>query len=397
MTYKFSDKVSGLQASAIREILKFTADLEVISFAAGNPAPEAFPTEDIARISADIFQKDPVLALQYSISEGYTPLRELLKKQLEQEHCFDPQKDDLIITSGAQQANELSCKVLCNEGDTLICESPSFIGSLNAFRSYNVSLKGIEMEKGGMKTDVLEDVLKSSSGQKLIYVIPNFQNPTGDTMSAEKRKAVYELACKYDAVILEDNPYGKLRFAGEEVESIKSLDTQGRVLYSGTFSKILAPGLRVGYIAGPREIIQKIIVCKQVSDVHTNIWAQLLCYRFMTECDMEKHYAGLREIYRKKCSLMLDNMDKYFSAKVTYTKPEGGLFIWATLPDGSDMMDFCTKAVRDYKIAVVPGTAFMINESEKTNSFRLNFSTPTDEQIVRGVKILGDMTKEILD
>lgn len=397
MTYKFSDKVSGLQSSAIREILKFTADPEVISFAAGNPAPEAFPTEDIARISADIFQKDPVLALQYSISEGYTPLRELLKKQLEQEHCFDPQKDDLIITSGAQQANELSCKVLCNEGDTLICESPSFIGSLNAFRSYNVSLKGIEMEKGGMKTDVLEDVLKSSSGQKLIYVIPNFQNPTGDTMSAEKRKAVYELACKYDAVILEDNPYGKLRFAGEEVESIKSLDTQGRVLYSGTFSKILAPGLRVGYIAGPREIIQKIIVCKQVSDVHTNIWAQLLCYRFMTECDMEKHYAGLREIYRKKCSLMLDNMDKYFSAKVTYTKPEGGLFIWATLPDGSNMMDFCTKAVRDYKIAVVPGTAFMINESEKTNSFRLNFSTPTDEQIVRGVKILGDMTKEILD
>lgn len=397
MTYKFSDKVSGLQASAIREILKFTADPEVISFAAGNPAPEAFPTEDIARISADIFQKDPVLALQYSISEGYTPLRELLKKQLEQEHYFDPQKDDLIITSGAQQANELSCKVLCNEGDTLICESPSFIGSLNAFRSYNVSLKGIEMEKGGMKTDVLEDVLKSSSGQKLIYVIPNFQNPTGDTMSAEKRKAVYELACKYDAVILEDNPYGKLRFAGEEVESIKSLDTQGRVLYSGTFSKILAPGLRVGYIAGPREIIQKIIVCKQVSDVHTNIWAQLLCYRFMTECDMEKHYAGLREIYRKKCSLMLNNMDKYFSAKVTYTKPEGGLFIWATLPDGSDMMDFCTKAVRDYKIAVVPGTAFMINESEKTNSFRLNFSTPTDEQIVRGVKILGDMTKEILD
>ena len=397
MEYRFSDKIASLKPSAIREVLKATSVPGMIPFAAGNPAPDAFPVAEVQEIAADILKNRPIDALQYGVTEGYPELISLIKTRMKSKYGIGRDFDSIIITSGAQQVMDLSTKVLCNEGDTLICESPSFIGSLNAFRSYNVSLKGIEMEKGGMKTDVLEDVLKSSSGQKLIYVIPNFQNPTGDTMSAEKRKAVYELACKYDAVILEDNPYGKLRFAGEEVESIKSLDTQGRVLYSGTFSKILAPGLRVGYIAGPREIIQKIIVCKQVSDVHTNIWAQLLCYRFMTECDMEKHYAGLREIYRKKCSLMLDNMDKYFSAKVTYTKPEGGLFIWATLPDGSDMMDFCTKAVRDYKIAVVPGTAFMINESEKTNSFRLNFSTPTDEQIVRGVKILGDMTKEILD
>ena len=215
MNYKFSDNVSGLQASSIREILKFTADPEVISFAAGNPAPEAFPTEEIARISADILKNDPVLALQYSISEGYPPLRNLLKEDLEKKGCFDPDTDDLIITSGAQQANELSCKVLCNEGDTLICESPSFIGSLNAFRSYNVNLKGVEMEKGGIKLDVLEEVLKTSAGQKMIYVIPNFQNPTGDTMTLEKRKGLYELACKYDAVILEDNPYGDLRFAGQ--------------------------------------------------------------------------------------------------------------------------------------------------------------------------------------
>ncbi len=397
MDYKFSGKVAGLQASAIREILKFTSQPGVISFAAGNPAPEAFPTEKIADISAEILKNDPVLALQYSVSEGYPPLRELLKKRMQIKNCFNPDIDDLIITSGAQQANELSCKVLCNEGDTLICESPSFIGSLNAFRSYNVNLAGIEMEKDGMKLDLLEEALKKGTGQKLIYVIPNFQNPTGATMSLEKRKGLYQLACKYDAVILEDNPYGDLRFAGEDVPSIKSMDTEGRVIYSGTFSKILAPGLRVGYVSAPKEIIQKIVVCKQVSDVHSTIWSQIVCERFMTECNLDDHFDKLRSIYREKCGLMLDCMDKHFSDKVKYERPEGGLFIWATLPKGSNMTEFCTEAVRDYKIAVVPGTAFMINESDKTDSFRLNFSTPANEQIIKGIEILGNMTKEKFD
>lgn len=305
MDYKFSEKVAGLQASAIREILKFTSQPGVISFAAGSPAQEAFPNEKIADISAEILKNDPVLALQYSVSEGYPALRELLKKRMQLKGCFNPDIDDLIITSGAQQANELSCKVLCNEGDTLICESPSFIGSLNAFRSYNVNLVGIEMEKDGMKLDLLEEALKKGTGQKLIYVIPNFQNPTGATMSLEKRKGLYQLACKYDAVILEDNPYGDLRFAGEDVPSIKSMDTEGRVIYSGTFSKILAPGLRVGYVSAPKEIIQKIVVCKQVSDVHSTIWSQLVCERFMTECNLDDHFDKLRSIYREKCGLML--------------------------------------------------------------------------------------------
>lgn len=397
MDYKFSEKVAGLQASAIREILKFTSQPGVISFAAGSPAQEAFPNEKIADISAEILKNDPVLALQYSVSEGYPALRELLKKRMQLKGCFNPDIDDLIITSGAQQANELSCKVLCNEGDTLICESPSFIGSLNAFRSYNVNLVGIEMEKDGMKLDLLEEALKKGTGQKLIYVIPNFQNPTGATMSLEKRKGLYQLACKYDAVILEDNPYGDLRFAGEDVPSIKSMDTEGRVIYSGTFSKILAPGLRVGYVSAPKEIIQKIVVCKQVSDVHSTIWSQLVCERFMTECNLDDHFDKLRSIYREKCGLMLDCMDKHFSDKVKYERPEGGLFIWATLPKGSNMTEFCTEAVRDYKIAVVPGTAFMINESDKTDSFRLNFSTPANKQIIKGIEILGNMTKEKFD
>ncbi|MCM1226913.1 MAG: PLP-dependent aminotransferase family protein [Clostridium sp.] len=396
MNYKFSDKVSGLQASAIREILKYTSEPGVISFAAGNPAPEAFPTEEVAKISADILKSDPILALQYSISEGYTPLRNLLKDRMSAHNCFND-GDDLIITSGAQQAIELACKVLCNEGDTLIAESPSFIGSLNAFRSYNVNLVGVEQEAGGMKLDVLEDVMKNAPGQKIIYVIPNFQNPSGTTMSYEKRKGVYELACRYNGIIIEDNPYGDLRFAGEDIPSIKSLDKEGRVIYVGSFSKILAPGLRVGYACAPKSIFQKMVVCKQVSDVHTGILSQLICYRFMSECDLNEHFAKLRGIYKKKCGLMIESMEKHFSSRITFTRPEGGLFIWAALPEGSDMTDFCTKAVKEHKIAVVPGTAFMINETDKTNSFRLNFSTPTDEDIVKGIEILGKMTKAMLD
>lgn len=396
MNYKFSEKVSGLQASAIREILKFTSDPEVISFAAGNPAPEAFPTEEVGRISAEILKDDPILALQYNISEGYPPLRELLKQRMKSQNCFS-ENDDLIVTSGAQQAIELASKVLCNEGDTLIAESPSFIGSLNAFRSFNVNLIGIEQEEGGMKLDELERVMKNAPGQKVIYVIPNFQNPTGSTMSFENRKGIYELACKYNGVIIEDNPYGDLRFAGESVPSIKSLDKEGRVIYVGSFSKILAPGLRVGYACAPQEIFQKMVVCKQVSDVHTSIWPQLVCFKFMKECDLDEHFNKLRLIYKRKCGLMLENMDKYFSSKISYTRPDGGLFIWATLPKGSDMMRFCTKAVKDYKIAVVPGTAFMINENDKTDSFRLNFSTPSDDKITEGIRILSGMTKDMLD
>lgn len=395
MEYIFSDKVSTLKASAIREILKFTSDPDVISFAAGNPAPEAFPTEKISEISADLLKNDPILALQYSVTEGYAPLRDELKKNMQAKKCFNSGIDDLIITSGAQQANELACKVLLNEGDTLICEAPSFIGSLNAFRSYNVNLVGVELENDGINLEKLEQAVKSNKNVKILYLIPNFQNPTGLTMSWEKRKAVYEMAKKYNFVILEDNPYGDLRFEGEDIPSIKSLDTEGRVIYSGTFSKILSPGFRTGYVSAPKEIIQKIVVCKQVSDVHSNIWAQVVCHRFITQVDMNKHFENLRAVYKKKCSLMISKIEECFSDKISFTRPQGGLFIWCTLPENADMPAFCKKAVSEYKIAVVPGNAFTIRENDPTSSFRLNFSTPTDEQLIRGTEILGKMTKEI--
>lgn len=397
MEYKFSDKVNGLKASAIREILKFTADPEVISFAAGNPAPEAFPKEQIAEISADLLKNDPILALQYSVTEGYTPLREFLKGWMTEKGCFHKEFDDLIITSGGQQANELSCKVLLNEGDPLLCESPSFIGSLNAFRSYNVNLVGVDMEDDGINIEKLENALKTEKNVKILYLIPNFQNPTGRTMSLAKRKAVYELACKYDFIILEDDPYGELRFAGENIPTIKSMDTEGRVIYSSTFSKLISSGFRTGYVSAPAPIIQKMVVCKQVSDVHSNIWAQVVSYRFMTTVDRQAHFNKLRDIYRKKCGLMCGYIDNEFSKKITYVKPEGGLFIWCTLPDDFDMNAFCTKAVQDYKIAVVPGNSFNIKENEVSHSFRLNYSTPTNEQIEKGMSILAKMTRDMLD
>lgn len=395
MKYIFSEKVAGLQASAIREILKFTADPEVISFAAGNPAPEAFPVDEIGKISADILKTNPIGALQYSITEGYTPLRNTLKEMLDKTDNFRSDIDELIVTSGAQQANELSCKVLLNPGDTLICEAPSFIGSLNSFKSYNVNIVGVDLDEDGINIAKLEEAIIKNNNVKLLYLIPNFQNPTGLTMSYEKRIKVLELARRYDFMILEDNPYGDLRFAGEEIPTIKSMDTDGHVMYTGSFSKVLAPGLRVGYISAPKAVVSKIVVCKQVSDVHTNIWAQQICYEFMKRYDFNAHIKGLQDIYRKKCSLMLDGIKNNFSSKISFTKPEGGLFVWCTLPEGSDMMGFCSKAVKDYKIAVVPGSAFMISENDTTYSFRMNYSTPADEQIVKGCEILGRLSKEM--
>ena len=330
------------------------------------------------------------------MTEGYAPLREAVKKRLATQNSFVPGKDDLIITSGGQQASELSCKVFLNEGDTLICESPSFVGCLNSFKSYNANLVGIEMDDEGIKLDELENAVKNNKNVKLLYVIPNFQNPSGRCMSAERRKAIYDLACKYDFIILEDNPYGELRFEGEDIPSVKSLDTEGRVIYAGSFSKVISPGMRIGFVSAAPEIISKIVVCKQVSDVHSNILAQMICHRIITEYDFDGHIAHLREIYRRKYNIMAQSIEKYFSPKVKVTKPQGGLFIWGTLPEGADMQDFCKKAI-ERKVAVVPGNAFLTNDTMPTLSFRMNFSTPTDEQLVEGCKILGALTHELYD
>ena len=391
MDYKFSNRVSGLHPSVIREILKFTSQPDIISFAAGNPAPDAFPTDDIRRISAELFETHPIDALQYSISEGYPKLRDFLRTYLKENYSIGADFDDIIITSGANQIMELTAKVLCDEGDTVICESPTFIGSLNAFRSYGLNLVGVDIDSDGMDISELEKALQNNPNARFIYTIPNFQNPSGVTMSMEKRKAVYALAKKYSVLILEDNPYGDTRFEGEDIPCIKTLDTDGLVIYAGSLSKVVAPGIRVGYIVAPKEIISKQTVCKQVSDVHTNIWAQIVAFEYMSKCDFAGHLADIRAIYKRKAELMMNLIDKHLVPHgVTYHRAQGGLFIWCTLPENINMPQFCKTAVEN-KVAVVPGNAFLMDETLPCQNIRLNFSTPTDEQMIKGMQILEDV------
>ncbi len=390
MEYTFSKRISSLQPSAIREILKATADPAVIPFAAGNPDAAAFPVEEVREISKRIFEEAPVTALQYGVTEGYAPLRARVKQYMKEKHNIGRDFDDLIITSGATQVMDLSTKTLCNFGDVVISESPSFIGSLNCFRSYGVQLRGVPVEADGMNMDILEQKLQENQNVRFIYTIPNFQNPSGATMSLEKRKKLYALAKQYGVLILEDNPYGDLRVAGEALPSIKSMDEDGIVIYAGSFSKVLAPGVRVGYTVAPAPIVAKMTVGKQAADTHTPMFTQMLVDEWMATTDFEAHIQKIREIYRRKLNLMCDLIDEKLGGFVEYVRPEGGMFVWCRLPDSVNMLDFCARAV-EKKVAVVPGSAFTVEEGETTNCFRMNFTTPSDENIVKGMDILGEL------
>lgn len=396
MEYSFSDRVQALKPSAIREIFKYAADPEVVSLSAGNPSPEAFPIEEIKEISARLLEENPIGVLQYSVTEGYPQLRETLKEYMKSHHNVGKDFDDILITTGAQQIMDLATKSLVNEGDVVITEAPSFIGSLNTFRSYNAKLVGINIDDDGMNMEELEKALKTHKNARFIYTIPNFQNPSGITMSLEKRKKMYELAKKYNVLILEDNPYGDLRYSGEYIPCIKSFDDEGIVLYAGSMSKVISPGIRVAYVIAPKPIFQKMVVCKQGNDVHTNIWSQMVCNELMTKYDFDAHLEKLRKLYSKKAQFMMDLMDKYLVPMgITYAKITGGLFTMCTLPDYVDMQEFCKDAIKN-KVCVVPGNAFLTDESEECHTFRVNFSTPTDEQLEKGIKLLAKTAEKYI-
>lgn len=394
MNYQFADRINNLKPSAIREILK-NSDPNVISLAAGNPAVESFPVTEMQEIANRIFNEQAGIAFQYGITEGYPKLRELLRKRLSEKFHMGTENDELLVVSGGQQAIDLATKVLCNEGDVVVSENPSFIGALNTFRSYAAVLKGVDVLDDGMDLEKLEETFKSNRNVKMLYIIPSFQNPLGTCTSLEKRRAIYDLCVKYGVVILEDNPYGELRFDGEDIPTLKSMDTEGIVIYCGSMSKVMSAGIRVGFVLAPKEIAAKMTVGKQASDVHTNQFFQMLIADFMEHYDFDAHIAKIRALYKHKSGLMLDAIREYFPKEVKYTTPQGGLFLWCTLPEGADMLEFVQFA-KTKGVAVVPGIAFNVEEGTPSRCFRLNYSTPTDEKVVEGTKILGLALQEFL-
>jgi len=398
MDYNFSERLKCLKPSAIREILKSLDVPGVISFAAGNPAEKAFPSAEIAKISAKIFEETPIKALQYNITEGYFPLRAEVEKRQKKLHGIGRNFDATIIVSGGQQGLELAARAFCDTDDVILCENPSFIGALNAFRSVGAKVTGVRVEDDGIDVAELEQKLRTTPRVKLIYLIPTFQNPTGVTTSLEKRKKILELAGKYGVVIIEDNPYGELRFAGEYIPPIKSFDDEGRVIYVSSFSKILSPGLRVGTVTAHADIIPKMVVAKQGEDVHTNIFSQLVCHRFMTECDIDGHIARLRALYGEKCALMSECLRKEIPESAAAFKiPQGGLFIWGTLKNFPDEARLIKEATAR-RIAIVPGSAFMCDPERNatgTASFRLNYSTPSEEDLIAGCARLGEAIRAL--
>ena len=392
MGISVSEKFANMKPSATREILKAISDPSVIAFAGGSPAVDAFPCEEVKRVSAEILEENPVSALVYGVSEGYEPLRQTVREWLKKRNDLGTDDDTIIITAGGTQVMDITTRIMTNPGDTIICEEPSFIGSLNAFRSHGCKLKGVPIDSDGMNIDELEKAIKECPDAKFIYTIPNFQNPGGTTLSLEKRKAMYRLAKENGLLILEDDPYGNLRVDGEDVPSIKSLDTDGIVIYAGSFSKILAPGIRVAYAVVPNYLAQAFTIGKQVSDVHTGVLNQMIVERWFEEYDVDAHIEEIRKIYRKKLNLMCDCLDKY-CPEIEYVRPQGGLFLWAKLPDNIDMLDYCKRLV-EKKVAVVPGTAFMIDDEAPCHYIRMNFSTPSDENIVKGIEIMAQVLKE---
>jgi 2-aminoadipate transaminase len=379
--------MQNVKPSAVREILKVTADPSFISFAAGNPSSELFPLDALREYTARVLANPA--SLQYSVTEGYPELRELVGERYGKGYGLSKPGDDIIIVSGGQQGIDLAAHCLLEEGDAVICENPSFIGALNCFRTYNAELVGIPCDEYGMEIDKLEAALEANPRVKLIYTIPTFQNPGGTTLPLERRLRMLELAVKYDVMILEDSPYFELSFDGTITPAIKSFDDSGHVIFAGSFSKIIAPGIRVGFVIAPDWLTSKMTVAKQGADVHTNGVFMRVAAEFLRGYDVTAHVERCRKLYREKCGLMLTEMDAKIDKRVRWTKPGGGLFIWCELPADKPSAGLC-ETLKLQKVAVVPGVAFDTDPDNLANyGFRLNFSVPSKEQIVTGINLLA--------
>ncbi|GAA0124844.1 PLP-dependent aminotransferase family protein [Clostridium sp. ATCC 25772] len=389
MNLNFSDRMSNIKASEIRELLKLTEQPEIISFAGGLPAPELFPKEKIGEVAKEVLFNEGAFALQYTTTEGFAPLRKIIVEERMAPSGVKCDISNIMLTNGSQQGLEFSAKLFVNKGDVIICESPSYLGAINAFKAYEPKFIEISMDKDGMIIEELEKAIKENDNVKMIYTIPDFQNPSGITMSLDRRKRLAALAAKYEIPVIEDSPYGELRYDNEKLPAVKAFDESGFVINLGTFSKTFCPGLRLGWVVADTKILQKYILIKQGADLQCNTLSQVIAARYMEKYSLDEHIASLIKVYKKRRDLMIDSMKTYFPKEVKFTIPEGGLFTWVELREDLDAKAIMEDALKE-KVAYVPGGSFFPNGGKK-NFFRLNYSNMNEEKIVEGIKRLGSV------
>lgn len=390
---KFSTLASGLKASEIREILKLTTQPEIISFAGGLPAPEFFPIEELKKVDAEILEKEGMQAVQYGTTEGYLPLREKIAEHMKTAFGVDCSAEELMITSGSQQGLSLLSQIFLDPDDVVLVESPTYLGAINAFTLQHPRFIEVPTDEQGIIPEALEKILQEhGKAVRLMYVIPEFQNPTGITWTEERRKAFMKVVGAYDFPVIEDDPYGELRYDGEKMKALKSLDTKGQLIFLGSFSKIFMPGLRLAWMAASPEILDKAVKLKQAVDLQSSSFAQRQAYYYMKRYDINEHVRNLVQVYGKRRTLMCETMKQYFPQGVTFTYPEGGLFTWVTLPEGMDATALMPKVLAE-KVAYVPGGPFYPHGGHR-NHFRLNYSNMPEDRIVEGVKRLAAVLTE---
>ncbi len=393
MGYRYANRVQYVKPSAIRELLKLGNDPEIISFGGGFPDPDVFPIEKLRKVFDEVLVKDGRRALQYTTSEGLPSLRQKLADRMKRAGVACELKNIFMI-QGAQQGLDITAKMFIDRGDVIITENPTFVGGLIAFNPYEPKYAPVAMDAEGIRTDLVEKALKENPNAKLIYVIPDFQNPTGITMSLARRKRLVELANEYDVIIIEDSPYREIRFEGEALPPIKSFDTQGRVIQLGSFSKILSPGMRIGWLVAEQELAEKLCLLKMAADTQNSTLNMFAADKFMEMYDMDEHIEGIRRVYKRKKDLMLDIISSSFPKSVSYTNPEGGLFTWLTFPKDVDATALMKdRTLPEVKVAYVPGASFYPVDQEK-NHCRVNYSCMSEEKIIEGMGKLGRIFRD---
>ena len=388
---RYAKRMEQLTNSDIGELLKLIAQPDIISFAGGLPAAELFPVEQLRQACNHVMDEVGRVACQYSATEGLPALREKIAQRMKEKNNIETDAEHILITSGSQQGLDFSGRVFLDKGDVVLMESPSYLGAINAFKACEPTFLEVPTDDDGMVMEELEKILQTTENVKMIYVIPDFQNPTGRTWSLERRQKFMEIINRYEIPVIEDNPYGELRFENEDMPALKSLDTKGLVVFLGTFSKILVPGYRLGWVCASDEILSMYNFIKQGADLQTPTVTQLEVNAYIDLFDLDAHVDKIRELYRHRRDVMMQAMEEYFPKEAKFTHPDGGLFTWVELPDYINTRDMALQCLQK-KVAYVPGASFFPNGGQE-NCFRMNYSCMPDEKIVEGVKAIAEVIR----